>query len=107
MNNEMEMDNVNAFKGASAGQLDDYENKIRYAEGLLKDAEFARLMLVITNEITNTMKDIQGHTQEDNNRRIALANQLTGVYMLTDKLQTYINRKQSVVNARTKLHPTK
>ena len=101
--NEIEIDNVNGLKNATASELDEAESLIRYAEILLNDAMFKKFMRSVNNEIINEIMSITGHSVDDNARRVALNNQLTGINKVVDKLQGVAKTKQRLVNQRNKI----
>tara|TARA_R110000772_G_scaffold268708_1_gene397803 strand:- start:516 stop:827 length:312 start_codon:yes stop_codon:yes gene_type:complete len=100
---EIEYDKVNGLKGATAGELDDAETLIRYAESLLGDPQFKKFVRSVNNSIINEVMNIKGHTQDDNNRRVALNNQLTGINKVVEKLQDTVKVREKLVNQRTKI----
>lgn len=70
---------LNNIKKMSAGQLDKVKTYGTQAENLLSNRDFALFVHHFKFEVMEALAAINGHAEEDNTRRVALSNQLSGM----------------------------
>lgn len=90
--------NLNNIKTMTAQQLDRIKAQGSEAEALLKNKQLAVFIHTTKFELTDQLSGIIGHTDEDNNRRIAISNQLAGLQSFIDTLTRAVYYKKRVVN---------
>jgi len=71
--------NFNDIKKMSPSQLDRVKTTGSHAENILANRDFVLFIRQHQLEIMDALSEIKGHTEEHNNLRIALSNQLAGV----------------------------
>lgn len=74
------------------------------AENLLKNKDFAQFVHQFKFELADELSAIKGHTQEDNNKRVAIANQLVGIEGFVASLQRAVYMKSRVVTPEEPTH---
>lgn len=89
--------NLNTIKQMKPSQLDQVKAQGSQAESLLKNRDLALFIHQYKFDITDQLTAITGHTLEDNNRRVALSNQLAGVDGFVAQLQRAVYMKNRVV----------
>lgn len=89
--------NLNTIKQMKPSQLDQVKSQGSTAEALLKNRDLALFIHQYKFEITDALTAITGHTQEDNSRRVALSNQLSGLDGFVASLQRAMYMKNRVV----------
>ena len=90
--------NLNNIKTMTPGQLDRIKAQGSEAEALLANKQLAMFIHVTKFDLTDNLSAIIGHGLEDNNRRIAISNQLAGLQSFIDTLQRAAYYKKRVVN---------
>ena len=89
--------NINNIKSMTPAQLDRVKAHGSQAEALLKNPDFAMFIHQYKFELTDTIAAIQNHAADDNSRRVAIANQLSGVDGFVAALQRAVYMKNRVV----------
>ena len=89
--------NFNDIKKMSPAQLDRIKSTGSAAEALLKNRDFVLFVRQFQLETMDMMTDIRGHMPEDNNARVALANQLSGIDSFIAVLKRARQLKERVV----------
>lgn len=86
---------LNSIKKMTAGELDRVKAHGSQAEALLKNKELALFIHQFKFEVTDSLGEVNGHSPDDNARRVALANQLTGIdsFITTLKRAVYIKNR--------------
>lgn len=92
---------LNNIKKMTAGQLDRVKNYGSQAEVLLSNRDFVQFVHHWKFDMLDTITTIAGHTEEDNTRRIALCNQLSGMDSFVASLQRARYFKEKVVSQQT------
>jgi len=89
--------NLNTIKTMRPAQLDTLKNEGSQAEALLKNRELALFIHQYKFELLDALSAITGHTQEDNSRRVAIANQLAGIDGFVTTLKRSVYMKDKIV----------
>lgn len=89
--------NLNNIKDMTPSQLDKIKSYGSQAENLLKNKDLALFIHTTKFEIMDMLAGIKGHTEEDNNRRVALSNQLSGLESFVVTLTQAVQWKNRVV----------
>ena len=89
--------NLNTIKTMKPSELDRVKSQGSIAEALLKNRDLALFIHQHKFEIADALTAISGHTEEDNSRRVALANQLSGLDGFVASLQRALYMKNRVV----------
>lgn len=89
--------NLNNIKSLTASQLDQIKAQGSEAEALLKNKQLALFVHITKFDLADQLTAIVGHSQDDNNRRIAISNQLAGIESFIDTLQRAVYYKKRVV----------
>lgn len=89
--------NVNTVKTMTAAQMDRVKLLGDQAEELLKNKNLAVFVHTTRIDILDVTTAIKGHTEQDNNHRIALSNQLAGLEAFVDQLKTAVRNRNLVV----------
>ena len=86
---------LHSIKKMTPGELDRVKAHGSQAEALLKNKELALFIHQFKFEITDALTAVSGHSPDDNSRRVALANQLTGIdeFISTLKRAMYIKNR--------------
>jgi hypothetical protein len=92
---------VNTVKDMTVSQQDRVKAHGSTAEALLKNKDFALFVHQYKFELADALVAITGHTQDDNNRRIGLSNQLSGIDGFVASLQRAVYMKNKVVSLQT------
>jgi hypothetical protein len=95
---------INKIKTMSPSQLDAIKVYGSGAENLLKNKDFALFIHHYKFDLADELSGINGHTPEDNCKRVALAQMITGIDKFVASLQRavyYKNRAVSIQNAPT------
>jgi hypothetical protein len=88
---------VTDLKNLTVAQQDRVKAQGVSAEALLKNKDLALFFHTTKFEITDQLGSITGHSQDDNNRRIALSNQLSGLNSFIETLKHSVYLKNTVV----------
>ena len=89
--------NLNTIKTMKPGQLDQVKAQGSNAEALLKNKDLALFVHQFKFELADALTSITGHTEEDNNRRVAFSNQLAGIEGFIQSLHRAVYMKNKVV----------
>lgn len=81
----------------TTAQKDAVKNHGSKAEALLANHDLVQFIHQSRFEMTDAISNISGHSEEDNNRRVALANQLSGLDSFVATLQRAVYMKNRVV----------
>lgn len=81
----------------TTAQLDAVKNHGSRAEALLSNHDLVQFIHQSRFEITDAISNINGHSAEDNNRRVALSNQLSGIDSFVAVLQRAVYMKNRAV----------
>jgi hypothetical protein len=88
---------VTDLKNLSVAQQDRVKSQGVNAEALLKNRDLALFFHTTKFELTDQLGSITGHSLDDNNQRIALANQLSGLNSFIETLKHSVYLKNTVV----------
>ena len=94
--------NLNNIKEMKPSQLDQIKANGSEAEALLANKQLALFVHITKFDLTDQLTNIVGHTADDNNRRIAISNQLAGLTSFIDTLKRAVYYKNRVVTMQTK-----
>lgn len=89
--------NLNTIKAMKPSELDRVKAQGSTAEALLKNRDLALFIHQYKFEIADALTAISGHTEEDNGKRVALSNQLSGIDGFVASLQRAVYMKNRVV----------
>lgn len=89
---------INSIKRMSASQLDQIKVYGSSAENLLKNKDFALFVHHFKFDLADELAGIQGHTEEDNLRRISIAHNLAGIDKFVAALQQAVFWKNRAVS---------
>ena len=89
--------NLNSIKTMRPSQLDSVKAQGSNAEALLKNRDLALFVHQFKFELADALTGIVGYTEEDNNHRIALSNQLAGIEGFIQSLHRAVHMKNRVV----------
>ena len=89
--------NLNNIKTMTASQLDAVKDHGSQAEALLKNKQLAMFIHQFKFELCDQLASINGYTAEDNNKRIAISNQIGGIDSFISTLQRAVYLKNRVV----------
>ena len=90
--------NLNTIKQMKPSELDRVKSQGSTAEALLKNRDMALFIHQYKFELADALSAISGHTVEDNNKRVAVSNQLAGIDGFVSSLQRAAFMKNKVVN---------
>jgi uncharacterized protein YwqG len=93
--------NLNSIKTMTPAQLDRVKSIGSSAEALLKNKDFAQFIHSFKFEVCDSLVEIKTHTAEDDTRRVALSNQLSGIDSFIESLQRAVFYKNRVVTQQT------
>ena len=93
--------NLNNIKTMSPGQQDAVKDHGSRAEALIKNRDLAMFIHQFKFELCDQLAAINGYTAEDNNKRIAISNQIGGIDSFISSLQRAIYLKNRVVTIQT------
>lgn len=99
-NKRMTVD-LNNIKKMTPSQLDRVKEIGSQAENLLKNKDFAYFVHSFKFDRVDILAEIPGHTQEENNLRVAVSNQLAGLDEFIKSLKRAIYFKNRVVSFQT------
>jgi len=97
--------NLSTIKNMKAAELDRVKAQGSVAESLLKNRDLAMFIHQYKFECLDSLTAITGHTEEDNNRRVGLSNQLSGIDGFVASLQRAVYMKNRVVTLQTEPAP--
>jgi len=89
--------NINNIKTMTPGQLDRVKAIGSAAENLLKNRDFVLFVRQFQLESADGLVEVKSHTAEDNNTRVAIANQLSGIDNFISLLRRQVYLKDRVV----------
>lgn len=89
--------NVNNIKTMTPSQLDGVKAWGSQAESLLKNRELALFIHQQKFEWCDELAAIRGNTEEENNRRISIANKIAGIDDFISTLKRAVYLKNTVV----------
>jgi hypothetical protein len=95
--------NLNDLKKMSTGQLDRVKTTGTAAENIMSNRDFVLFIRQYQLEIMDVLADIKGHTEQDNNLRVALSNQLSGIDGFINLLKRARYMKDRVVTQQQKV----
>ena len=98
--------NINNIKTMTPAQQDRVKAHGSRAEALLKNPDFAMFIHQYKFELNDEAAAIQNHAAEDNSRRVAIANRLSGIDGFVASLQRAVYLKNRVVTLQTPAEPT-
>ena len=93
--------NLNDLKRMTPSQLDRVKTIGSNAENILSNREFILFVRQFQLEVIDALTDIKGHTADDNNLRVALTNQLSGIDGFIQVLKRAQYMKNKVVTQQT------
>jgi hypothetical protein len=96
--------NVSTIKSLTPAERDRVVVHGSGAENLLKNKDFAQFVHQFKFELADELSAIKGHTEEDNNKRIAVANQLVGIEGFVASLQRAVYMKSRAVTPEEPAH---
>lgn len=88
----------NSIKKMTPGQLDRIKDWGTAAENLMGNRDLAQFIHEYKFDLADTLADIKGHSEEDNQRRIAIANKLSGVDDFIALLKRAVYYKNNAVS---------
>lgn len=68
------------------------------AERLLADQDLAKFIMSVKLDIMDELGGLSLHTEDGNNKRIALANQISGLDRLADSLKSAVVTKNRILD---------
>jgi len=89
---------INSIKKMTPGQLDGVKVYGSGAENLLKNKDFALFVHHYKFDLANELANIKGFSQEDNERRISIAHNLSGIDKFVDSLHRAVYFKNQAVS---------
>ena len=92
---------LNNIKKMTPSQLDSVKHYGSQAEALLKNKDLALFIHHFKFEVADALANLNGHSQDDNARRIALSNELRGIDQFIATLQRAVYMKNKVVTQQT------
>lgn len=93
--------NLNNIKTMKASELDRVKQHGSSAEALLKNRDLALFIHQFKFNIADQLSAIAGYSEEENNKRVALSNQLAGIDGFVSELQRAVYMKNKVVTLQT------
>lgn len=90
--------NLNNLRTLSVSQRDQVKQYGSEAEALLRNRQLALFVHHWKFDITDQLAEIQGHTEDDNRRRIALSLQLQGIESFIQSLKRAVALKNRAVS---------
>ena len=97
--------NLNDIKRMSTAQLDRVKTIGSQAENILANRDFVLFVRQFQLETLDAITDIKGHSEQDNNLRVALSNQLSGMEGFIEVLKRAKYMKNRVVTQQTSEEP--
>lgn len=92
---------INKLKRMTPGQLDQVKTYGSAAENLLTNKDFALFVHHCKFDLADDLAAINGHTQDDNSRRVAIANNLAGIDKFIASLQRAVYFRNQAVSIQT------
>ena len=92
---------INKIKKMTPGQLDQIKAYGSGAENLLANKDFALFVHHFKFDLADDLSGINGHTPEDNCKRIAIAHNIAGIDKFVASLQRAVYFKNSAVSLQT------
>jgi hypothetical protein len=92
---------INKIKTMTPGQLDAIKVYGSGAENLLKNKDFALFVHHFKFDLADELSGINGHTADDNAKRVALANNIAGIDKFVSNLQRAVYYKNRAVSIQT------
>lgn len=89
--------NLNNIKTMTPAQQDAVKDHGSRAEALIKNRDMAMFIHQYKFELCDQLAAISGHTPDDNNKRIAISNQIGGIDSFISSLQRAVYLKNRVV----------
>lgn len=86
-------------KDLTASQKDKIRSHGSKAENLLTNKDFAMFVHQFKFEVIDQLSNIRGHTPEENQLRIALSNELTGIDNFINTLKRAVFYKNKIGNS--------
>lgn len=93
--------NLNNIKTMTPAQQDAVKDHGSRAEALIKNRDMAMFIHQFKFELCDQLASITGYTAEDNNKRIAISNQIGGIDSFISTLQRAVYLKNRVVTIQT------
>jgi len=93
--------NLNNIKTMSASQQDAVKDHGSRAEALIINKDLALFIHQFKFELCDQLAAIVSHTPDDNNKRIAISNQIGGIDSFISSLQRAVYLKNRVVTIQT------
>jgi hypothetical protein len=88
---------INTIKKMTSAQLDQVKAYGSNAEALLKNKDFALFVHHFKFDMAAELTNINGHTPEDNARRVSIAHNIAGIERFVDSLQRAVFYKNQAV----------
>jgi hypothetical protein len=89
--------NINDIKKMTPSQLDRVKTTGSAAENIMANRDFVLFIRQHQLELMDALGEIKGHTEEHNNLRVALSNQLAGIEGFIQVLKKAVYMKNRVV----------
>jgi len=89
---------INNIKKMTPGQLDQVKSYGSAAENLLMNKDFALFVHHFKFDMTDQLINVQGHKEEDDQRRLGLVHNLAGIDRFVDYLKNAVRFKNTAVN---------
>jgi len=89
---------INSIKKMTPGQLDAIKVYGSKAENLLSNKDFALFVHHFKFDMASELTSINGHTEEDNSKRISIAHNIGGLDKFVDSLKRAVYFKNTAVN---------
>jgi hypothetical protein len=96
-NTRLTVDTTN-LKKLSPGQRDQVKQYGSQAETLIKNRDLAMFVHHYKFELADMLTGVTGHTDADNQQRIAIAHQMTGIDQFVTSLRRAVYQKNKMVN---------
>ena len=94
-NSKLNID-LNNIKSMSASQKDRVKHYGSQAENLLKNKDLAMFVHHYKFELADNISNINGHSVEDNMKRVALCNELSGIDSFVNSLKRAVYWKNRI-----------
>lgn len=88
----------NSIKKMTPGQLDSVKTWGSKAENLMSNRDLAQFIHEYKFDLADTLADIKGHSEEDDKKRIAIANKIAGVDDFVALLKRAVYYKNQAVS---------
>lgn len=89
---------INKIKKMTPGQRDQVKVYGSAAENLLLNKDFALFVHHFKFDLADELANINGHSQDDNARRVAISNNLAGIDKFVSSLQKAVYFKNQAVS---------